>query len=216
MGSLHAQRCEWGCPKILCVNVNMPTKSSESSKKVWALEAFLQSKKRTSTDAYAVGFLLAHFQHLLVDVTDHGPGFLRPVLCGVIVGNVLPRRRLHGPRRPPLLPLLLKTNVLQETEGNVTCRGGSSQNEESVTPAEGFGCVSRVHTERLYLFRPPHPGVAPPAEGAWHAAARPSTIDGFPDSWRRSLRHTSVPHSQTPYTLKKQRGRDDICLAGSR
>lgn len=33
MGSLHAQRCEWGCPKILCVNVNMPTKTSESSKK---------------------------------------------------------------------------------------------------------------------------------------------------------------------------------------
>lgn len=50
------------------------------------------SQKHTGSDAHAVGFLLAHFQHLLVDVTDHSPGFPGPVLffSRVVVGNVLP------------------------------------------------------------------------------------------------------------------------------
>lgn len=76
----------------------------------------------TSIDAQAARFVFAHSQHLLVDVTNHSPGLggsIR-VLCGVVGGNVLPRRRLRGPRRPPLLSLLLKTNVLQKSKGDVT------------------------------------------------------------------------------------------------
>lgn len=88
--------------------------------------------RHTSTDAHAVGFLLAHFQHLFVDVTDHSLGFQRPLLflCGVVFRNVLPRRRLHRPCRTPLLPLLLRMNVIQETEGNVTCTEQLSQKKK--------------------------------------------------------------------------------------
>lgn len=79
----------------------------------------------TSTDPHAVSFLFPHFQHFLVYVTDHSLGLLGPFLflCGVVVGNVLPGRRLHGPCRPTPLSLLLRTNILQETEGDVTCKG---------------------------------------------------------------------------------------------
>lgn len=49
-------------------------------------------QKGTSADAHALSFLLAHFQHLLVDVTDHSFGLLQPVLVlpGVVARNVLP------------------------------------------------------------------------------------------------------------------------------
>lgn len=79
-------------------------------------------KSQTCTDAQAVSFVFAHFEHLLVDVTDHGPGLLLhvSVLCRVVVRNVLPRGRLQGTRRPPLLPLLLRADVIQEAEGDVT------------------------------------------------------------------------------------------------
>ncbi len=104
--------------------------------------------RRTSTDAHAVGFLLAHFQHLFVDVTDHSFGLQGPllVLCGVVYRNVLPRRRLHGPRRTPLLPLLLRTNVLQETEGNVTCAGQLSQKKKVRCDTNwGFSYFTEMH-----------------------------------------------------------------------
>lgn len=77
-------------------------------------------------DAHAVSFLLANAQHLLVDVTDHSPRWHRPVLlpCRGVRLRVLPGWSLHGASRPPPLLLLLKTNVLQETEGNVAWEGG--------------------------------------------------------------------------------------------
>lgn len=80
--------------------------------------------KGTCPDAHAVGFLFAHFQHFLVDITDHSPGLGGGglSLCVVVAGDVLPRWRLHGPGLPPLLALLLVTNVVQETEGNVACK----------------------------------------------------------------------------------------------
>lgn len=76
-------------------------------------------------DAHAVGFLFANAQHLLVDVTDHSPRSHRPVLlpCRGARLKVLPGWSLHGASRPPPLLLLLKMNVLQETEGDVAWEG---------------------------------------------------------------------------------------------
>lgn len=77
-------------------------------------------------DAQAVGLLFANAQHLLVDVTDHSLRRHRPVPrpCRGVRLRVLPGWSLHGASRPPPLLLLLKTNVLQETEGDVTWEGG--------------------------------------------------------------------------------------------
>lgn len=80
----------------------------------------------TCRDAHAVGFLFANAQHLLVDVTDHSPRSHRPVLllCRGVRLRVLPGWSLHWASHPPPLLLLLKTNVLQETEGDVAWEGG--------------------------------------------------------------------------------------------
>lgn len=100
-------------------------------------------------DSLAVRFLLANIQHLLVDVTDHSPGFHWPVrlLSRAFRINVRP----GGASRPLPLLLLLKTNVLQETEGNVTCGGGGPTSFKVFNPAtceKRFTC-STGHVQEL-------------------------------------------------------------------
>lgn len=98
--------------------------------------------------AHAVRLLFANTQHLLVDVTDHSPRLSRPVLlCRVVGVSVLPGWSPYGASCPPPLLLLLITNILQETEGDVTWwRGGDLKSDQlsrginPATPGECFTC----------------------------------------------------------------------------
>lgn len=107
------------------------------------------SEKRTCVDSHAVCFLLANSQHLLVDVTDHNPGFHWPVhlLSRVFRIIVRPGWSLRGASRPPPLLLLLKTNVLQETEGDITCGGGWP-------PSERLRVLIQLHVKSILPVPP--------------------------------------------------------------